>query len=298
MRQYLDLLKDILDNGSKKGDRTGTGTLSVFGRLLRFNLSDGFPLVTTKQVDMDLVIKELLWFISGNTNIRPLVLAGVNIWNRDAFRRYLEQLALDKTLEKYSYAWKLALKHYAQEIKDNEKFAETYGNLGPVYGAGWRNFEGVDQLAWVIDEIKSNPDSRRLLVSAWQPHRIKEMALPPCHVMYQFYVFDGKLSCQVYIRSWDVFLGGPFNIASYALLTMMVAQVTGTTAHELVICAGDAHLYLDHLAQAEEQIFRKPYPLPTMLMEYTIDDIEEFKITDFELRNYVHHPPIKGEMST
>ncbi len=263
MQQYLDLMRHILAHGVVKADRTGTGTRSVFGYQMRFNLADGFPLLTTKKLHVKSIIHELLWFIRGETNVRPLQQAGVHIW---------------------------------------DEWADDEGNLGPVYGAQWRSWRTadgrtVDQLAWVVDEIKRNPDSRRLIVSAWNVGELDKMALPPCHVLFQFYVAEGRLSCQLYQRSVDVFLGLPFNIASYALLTMMVAQVSGLQPGEFIHTSGDAHLYLNHLAQAELQLTRTPRPLPQMLLNPAVRSLFAFRYEDFQLVGYDPHPHIKAEVS-
>jgi thymidylate synthase len=259
MKQYHNLLRTILTSGIEKTDRTGTGTKSIFGYQMRFDLSDGFPLITTKKIHIKSVIHELLWFLSGETNTKYLTDNKVTIWN---------------------------------------EWADAYGNLGPVYGHQWRNWnsEGIDQIKNVIEQIKTNPDSRRLIVSAWNPSQLPEMALPPCHAFFQFYVANGKLSCQMYQRSADVFLGVPFNIASYALLTMMIAQVTGLQAGEFVHTLGDAHLYNNHIEQASLQLTREPKYLPKMLLNPEIKDIFDFKYEDFALLNYYPHPHIKAEV--
>jgi len=273
MKAYLDLIQDILDNGTQKGDRTGTGTKSVFGRQIRFDLSEGFPMVTTKKLHLKSIVHELLWFIKGDTNIKYLNDNGVKIWN----------------------AW-----------------ADENGDLGPVYGAQWRNWngEGIDQLAMVVDQLKNNPDSRRIMISAWNPSVMPDTsktftknvangkaALPPCHAFFQFYVADGKLSCQLYQRSADVFLGVPFNIASYALMVMMLAQVCDLEVGEFVHSFGDVHLYNNHFDQVELQLSREPKKLPVMKMNPTIKHIEDFTFEDFELVGYEHHEHIKGKVS-
>jgi len=263
MKQYLDLLDHVLKDGAKKKDRTGTGTISVFGYQMRFNLEDGFPLMTTKRLHLKSIIHELLWFISGDTNIKYLADNGVKIWN---------------------------------------EWADKEGNLGPVYGYQWRSWptadgRKIDQLSNVIKSIKSFPHSRRHLVSAWNPGEIEKMALPPCHILFQFYVADGKLSCQLYQRSADIFLGVPFNIASYSLLTMMVAQVTGLKPGEFIHTLGDAHIYLNHVEQVNLQLTRKPFPMPEMVIDCSVDDILKFKYDHFILNNYIAHPGIKGEIS-
>ena len=262
MEQYLNLLQHVKENGIKKEDRTGTGTLSVFGYQMRFDLSEGFPLVTTKQCHLKSIIYELLWFLQGNTNIKYLNDHGVTIW---------------------------------------DEWADENGDLGPVYGAQWRSWhtgEGtIDQITDVIEQIKNNPDSRRLIVSAWNVGQINKMALAPCHAFFQFYVADGKLSCQLYQRSADIFLGVPFNIASYALLTMMVAQCCDLEAGDFVHTFGDAHLYSNHLEQAKLQLTREPFPLPTMKINPDRKDIFSFKYEDFELVGYESHPHIKAKVS-
>jgi thymidylate synthase len=263
MQQYLDLMRHVRENGIRKEDRTGTGTLSVFGYQMRFNLQDGFPLVTTKKLHLRSIIHELLWFLKGETNIRYLKENGVSIW---------------------------------------DEWADEDGNLGPVYGSQWRSWpaasgEHIDQVTQVIDQIKNNPDSRRLIVSAWNVGEIENMALPPCHAFFQFYVADGKLSCQLYQRSADIFLGVPFNIASYALLTMMVAQVTGLKPGDFVHTLGDAHLYANHLEQTDEQLSREPLPLPSMKLNPAIDNIFDFTFDDFHLDNYQFHPHIKAPVA-
>ncbi|RMG83216.1 MAG: thymidylate synthase [Bacteroidetes bacterium] len=273
MEQYHNLLKHILTNGVKKSDRTGTGTISTFGYQMRFDLSEGFPLVTTKKVHLKSIIYELLWFLKGDTNIRFLQENGVTIW---------------------------------------DEWADENGDLGPVYGHQWRNWnsEGIDQIKQVIDTIKNNPDSRRMLVSAWNPSVMPDTsksfaqnvaegkaALPPCHAFFQFYVAEGKLSCQLYQRSADVFLGVPFNIASYALLTMMTAQVCGLQPDEFIHTFGDVHIYLNHLEQVKEQLSRTPRPLPQMKLNPDVKDIFEFKYEDFRLENYNPHPPIKAPVA-
>ncbi|WP_336800543.1 thymidylate synthase [Kaistia sp. MMO-174] len=263
MRQYLDLMQHVLDHGVRKEDRTGTGTLSVFGYQMRFNLADGFPLVTTKKAHLRSIIHELLWFVAGDTNIRYLKENGVSIW---------------------------------------DEWADENGDLGPVYGAQWRSWPApdgrtIDQLANVIEMIRNKPDSRRLMVSAWNPAQVDDMALPPCHSLFQFYVAEGRLSCQLYQRSADIFLGVPFNIASYALLTMMVAQVTGLKPGDFVHTLGDAHLYSNHLEQAKLQLSRTPRPLPTMKINPSVKRIEDFRFEDFELVGYDPAPAIKAPIA-
>lgn len=263
MKQYLDLMRHVMENGTQKHDRTGTGTISVFGYQMRFNLQDGFPMVTTKKLHLKSIIHELIWFLSGDTNIRYLKENAVRIW---------------------------------------DEWADADGNLGPVYGYQWRSWptpDGghIDQISQVINQIKNNPDSRRIIVSAWNVADVNKMALPPCHNMFQFYVADGKLSCQLYQRSADIFLGVPFNIASYALLTMMVAQVCDLEYGEFIHTLGDAHLYNNHLEQTKLQLSREPRPLPAMKINPDVKDIFKFKFEDFTLENYDPWPHIKGEVA-
>lgn len=291
MRQYLDFIKYILETGSTKDDRTETGTISRFGYQMRFNLSEGFPLLTTKKIHLKSIIHELLWFINGDTNIRYLVLNDVKIWNDWPYAAY-------KKSKDYQNE---TMEEFIDKIKNSEEFSRQYGDLGPVYGRQWRGFEGkenvVDQLKWVIDEIKQNPNSRRLIVNSWNAALIDKMALPPCHAMFQFYVNENKLSCQLYQRSADAFLGVPFNIASYALLTMMVAKITGLELGEFVHTFGDAHIYLNHLDQINLQLSRTPRPLPKMIIKRDIKDINDFRYEDFELLNYNPYPAIKGKVA-
>lgn len=292
MKQYLDLLQHILDKGSPKGDRTGTGTISTFGYQMRFDLAKGFPLLTTKRVHLKSIIHELLWFISGDTNIKYLVDNGVKIWNEWPYRNF----------QKSSDYNKETLDEFVNKIKTDDVFALKYGNLGPIYGRQWRHFEGpngkhVDQLAEVINNIKNNPNSRRLIINAWNPPLVPEMALPPCHMMFHFYVNNNKLSCQLYQRSADTFLGIPFNIVSYALLTLMVAQITNLEPGEFIHTLGDAHIYNDHFEQVKLQLSRTPRNLPTMTLNSEIKNIEDFKYEDFKLSNYHPHPSIKGKVS-
>lgn len=263
MQQYLDLMRHVRDNGTAKGDRTGTGTYSIFGHQMRFDLNAGFPLVTTKKVFMRLIIHELLWFLSGSTNIKYLTENNVHIW---------------------------------------DEWADENGELGPVYGSQWRSWptpDGttIDQIEQVVTSIKENPDSRRHIVSAWNVAEVNNMALPPCHTLFQFYVADNKLSCQLYQRSADIFLGVPFNIASYALLTMMIAQVTDLELGDFVHTFGDAHLYTNHLEQADEQLKRSPMPLPTLMLNPEVKDIFSFQMDDFKLENYQSHGVIKAPIA-
>ncbi|TCW33662.1 thymidylate synthase [Gulbenkiania mobilis] len=263
MKQYLDLMRHVLEHGTDKADRTGTGTRSVFGHQMRFNLEEGFPLVTTKKVHLKSIIHELLWFLAGDTNIRYLKENGVSIW---------------------------------------DEWADENGDLGPVYGYQWRSWPApdgrhIDQIANVVKMIRTNPDSRRLIVSAWNPALVDEMALPPCHTLFQFYVAQGRLSCQLYQRSADIFLGVPFNIASYALLTMMVAQVCGLKPGDFVHTLGDAHLYSNHMEQARLQLTRTPRPLPVMRINPAVTDLFAFRYEDFTLEGYDPHPPIRAEVA-
>lgn len=287
MKQYINLCNYILNNGVKKDDRTGTGTISVFGYQMRFNLGEGFPLLTTKKVHLKSIIHELLWFISGSTNIKYLVDNDVRIWNDWPYDLYKKSPDFQgETIEEF-----------AAKIKESDEFAKKYGNLGPVYGKQWRDFNGVDQLSNLIEQIKTNPNSRRLIISAWNPAEVDKMALPPCHSFMQFYVAEGKLSCQLYQRSADVFLGVPFNIASYALFTMMIAQVCGLEPGDFVHTLGDAHIYLNHLDQVNKQIKRSLRPLPKMVINPNVKSIFDFKYEDFTLLNYNPHSGIKGKVA-
>lgn len=259
MKQYHDLLQYILDNGKQKSDRTGTGTLSTFGYQMRFDLSEGFPLVTTKKIHLKSVIHELLWFLSGDTNVKYLQENGVKIW---------------------------------------DEWADSEGFLGPVYGKQWRSFEGVDQINWIVENLKNDPHSRRHIVSAWNAKDLPKMALAPCHCLFQFYVGgDNKLSLQLYQRSADAFLGVPFNIASYSLLLTMMAQVVGLEVGEYIHSFGDLHLYSDHIDKAKLQLTREPYPLPILKLNSSITEIDQFKYDDFKIENYQYHPHIKAKVS-
>lgn len=300
MKQYHNLLTHIMENGTDKGDRTGTGTRSVFGYQMRFNLSDGFPLLTTKKVFTKGIIHELLWFVKGDTNIKYLVDNNVKIWNEWPFQSYLKQQGIEEQYPKHSEQWQVKMEEFVENIKTNSAFAKQYGELGPVYGKQWRNFEGIDQLKNVIEDIKNKPDSRRHIVSAWNPKEIPVMAksgLPPCHTLFQFYVADGKLSCQLYQRSADVFLGVPFNIASYALLTHMVAQVCNLQVGDFVHTFGDAHIYSNHFEQVKEQLSRSFYKLPTLQLNANVADIESFTFNDISINNYKYHPAIKAPIA-
>lgn len=287
MKQYLDLVKNVLNEGIKKEDRTGTGTISYFGYQMRFNLEDGFPLLTTKRVHLKSIIHDLLWFIAGDTNIKYLVDHDVRIWNEWPYA------AFQKSAEYQGET----IEEFVEKIKTNDAFAKKYGNLGPVYGKQWRNFNGVDQLEWLINEIRKNPTSRRLIISAWNPSEIEDMALPPCHCFMQFYVNEGKLSCQLYQRSADIFLGVPFNIASYSLFTMMIAQVCNLKPGTFVHTIGDAHIYLNHLEQVNRQLKREPRALPTMRLNPNVKSIYDFTFEDFTLEGYDPHKGIKGKVA-
>ncbi|MDB5161038.1 MAG: Thymidylate synthase [Candidatus Saccharibacteria bacterium] len=304
MRQYLDLLQDIKQNGVKKSDRTGTGTISVFGRQMRFDLSEGFPAMTTKKLFMRGITHELIWFLQGSTNIKYLVDNDVHIWDEWPYRYYLMQQGKEVPPSD-SAEWKAGIKEFTEKIKSDDEFAKKWGELGPVYGYQWRNWPApdgrhIDQIKNVIETIKSNPDSRRMIVSAWNVADIDEMAkagIPPCHLLFQFYVADGKLSCQMYQRSADTFLGVPFNIASYALLTMMIAQVTGLKAGDFVHTFGDTHLYVNHLEQVDLQLSREPKPLPKLKLNPDIKNISDFKYEDIELVGYESHPAISAPIA-
>lgn len=289
METYLKLCRDVLTLGEAKQDRTGTGTISYFGYHMRFPLSQGFPLLTTKKVYFHAILGELLWFISGETNIRPLVQQNIRIWNEWPYVNYTKS-------SEYKGE---DMATFVQKIAEDASFAEKYGNLGPVYGAQWRNFNGVDQLKEVEEAIKTNPHSRRLLISAWNPPAIKDMLLPPCHLLMQFYVSadESTLSLQLYQRSADIFLGVPFNIASYALLLIMMAHATGKKPGDFVMTLGDAHIYTNHVNQINEQLTRKPLPLPSVQIKRPVKSITEIRYEDIELLNYQSHPAIKGVVS-
>lgn len=293
-QQYLNLLKDILKNGKLKDDRTKTGTKSVFGRQLRYDLSEGFPLLTTKKVFLKGIIYELLWFLKGASNIRYLVQNGVHIWDEWPYKFYKNNTK-DKNI--------LTKEEYLEKVKSDKKFAEKWADLGPIYGVQWRHWKKqdkgeVDQVKYLIEQIKKDPTSRRLIITAWNPAEtdniVSRGGLPPCHTLFQFYVNDGKLSCQLYQRSADVFLGVPFNIASYALLIMMIAQVTNLKPGEFVHTFGDVHIYSNHIKQVKEQLRRRPKKLPKMKLNKDIKDIFKFKFEDFELLDYDPYPPIKA----
>ena len=300
MQQYLDLVRHIRDYGIKKEDSTGTGTVSIFGHQMRFNLAEGFPLVTSKKVHLKSILHELLWFIRGDTNIRYLIENGVAIWNDWPYQNWLRETGQDINLVMYSAEWRAVMCEFTQQIMADQDFADKYGDLGPVYGKQWRNFGGVDQLAQLISDLKSNPDSRRLIVSAWNPQDIPVMVksgLPPCHSLFQFYVVEDRLSCQLYQRSADVFLGVPFNIASYAALTMMIAQVAGLKLGDFVHTFGDAHLYSNHMDQVDEQLSRTTFDLPTLQINPRVTSLFDFVYEDFELQNYQSHGPISAPVA-
>ena len=300
MQQYLELVKHIRDHGIKKEDRTGTGTVSIFGHQMRFNLAEGFPLVTSKKVHLKSILHELLWFIRGDTNIRYLIENGVGIWNDWPYQNWLRETGQDKHLVKYSSEWRAVMAEFTQQIIADQDFADKYGDLGPVYGKQWRNFGGVDQLSQLMSDLQSNPDSRRLIVSAWNPQDIPVMiksGLPPCHSLFQFYVVEERLSCQLYQRSADVFLGVPFNIASYAALTMMIAQVAGLKLGDFVHTFGDAHLYSNHMNQVDEMLSRSTFDLPTLQINPRVQSLFDFVYDDFELQNYQSHGPISAPVA-
>lgn len=291
MKQYLDMCCYILEHGEDRPDRTGTGTRSVFGYQTRYDLREGFPLLTTKKMYLRPIAEELLWFIKGDTNIKYLVDRNVKIWNEWPYEDF-------KKSEDFNGE---TLEEFVEKIKNDDEFAKKHGNLGPVYGAQWRNFnnEGTDQLMKLIDSLKNNPFSRRHIISAWNPSQVDEMALPPCHTLMQFYVSSDKkyLSCQLYQRSADTFLGVPFNIASYALLTCMLAQVCGYEPKEFIHTIGDAHIYKDHFDVVKTQIEREPLPLPHLVLNKDIDNLFDFKIEDIKLEGYQSHGPLKGKVS-
>ncbi|MCP8616088.1 thymidylate synthase [Salirhabdus salicampi] len=313
MEQYLQLCRDILQNGSEKMDRTGTGTKGVFGRQMRFNLQEGFPLVTTKRVPFRLIVSELIWFLRGDSNIRFLLQHNNNIWNEWAFKKWVESEDYNgpdmtnfglraQQDEEFRELYEEQMRIFKQRVLEDDEFATVYGELGDVYGKQWRAWktsagETIDQLKDVIHTIKTNPHSRRLIVSAWNPEDIPSMALPPCHTMFQFYVADGKLSCQLYQRSGDVFLGVPFNIASYALLTHLVAYECGLEVGEFVHTFGDVHIYSNHMEQVHEQLTRSPKPLPSIRIHSHIDSIFQISVEDIILEGYDPHPAIKAPVA-
>lgn len=304
MKQYHDLLRHILDTGNDKGDRTGTGTRSVFGYQMRFDLSEGFPMMTTKKLPFAMIANELLWFLSGSTNIKPLLQDKVHIWDEWPFKSYLMQNNLPIP-EVNSEEWKAKMKEFTDKVLADDEFAQQYGELGPVYGYQWRNWptpngEHIDQITDVLEQIKNNPNSRRMIVSAWNVADIPSMTksgLPPCHCLFQFYVANGKLSCLLYQRSCDTFLGVPFNIASYSLLTHMFAQVAGLEPGEFIWTGGDVHLYSNHFEQAKEQLSRTPKKLPKLWLNPEVKDIFAFTIDDMRLEDYEADPTIKAPIA-
>ncbi|NIK76636.1 thymidylate synthase [Paenibacillus castaneae] len=312
-QSYLQLLKYVLENGTKKEDRTGTGTISTFGYQMRFNLNEGFPLLTTKRVPFRLIASELIWFIQGDTNIRFLLEHNNNIWNEWAFKRWVESASYtgpdmtnfglrSQTDEAFQAVYDEQMELFKQRILSGDEFAAEYGELGDVYGKQWRQWkttqgDTIDQLKDVIETIKCNPDSRRLIVSAWNPEDVPNMALPPCHTMFQFYVTNGKLSCQLYQRSADIFLGIPFNIASYALLTHMVAHECGLEVGEFIHTLGDAHIYTNHLDQINIQLSREPKALPQLKLNADKKSIFDFEVADLAIEQYAPHPGIKAPVA-
>jgi thymidylate synthase len=310
---YLNLCQYVLENGAVKDDRTGTGTKSIFGYQMRFDLSEGFPLLTTKRVPFRLVASELLWFIKGDTNIKYLLEHNNNIWNEWAFKKWVESSEYDgpdmtnfglRSLEdeEFNKVYQQQMERFKERILTDEEFAKTYGELGNVYGKQWREWkastgETIDQLKDVIETIKVNPSSRRLIVSAWNPEDVPSMALPPCHTMFQFYVSEGKLSCQLYQRSGDIFLGIPFNIASYSLLTHLVAKECGLQVGEFIHTLGDAHIYLNHIEQVETQLTREPRELPKLIIREDLKSVFECELNDLTLENYHPHPAIKAPVA-
>ncbi|ETP70006.1 thymidylate synthase [Planococcus glaciei] len=313
MKQYLDLCQHILHNGAKKEDRTGTGTLSVFGHQMRFDLNEGFPLMTTKKTAFRLIVSELLWFIKGDTNVKTLLEENNHIWDEWAFAQWVESDEYEgpdmadfgrrsQKDPEFAVRYKEQMALFQEKILAEDGFAEKYGDLGPVYGKQWRSWaktDGgtIDQLKNVIESIKKNPDSRRHLVTAWNPEFIDDMALPPCHIMFQFYVADGKLSCQLYQRSADVFLGVPFNIASYALLTHLIARECGLEVGDFVHTTGDTHLYSNHIEQVTEQLSREPRKLPTVKINEDVASIFDLELADITIEGYDPHPRIKAPVA-
>lgn len=312
-QQYIDLLKHVLEHGTRKDDRTGTGTVSVFGYQMRFDLNEGFPLLTTKRVPFRLISSELLWFIKGDTNIRYLLRHNNNIWNEWAFKRWVESPQYEgpdmtnfglRSQEdpEFNLLYEEQMESFKRRILEDDAFAAQFGELGDVYGKQWRNWktsqgDTIDQLQGVIDAIKRNPDSRRLIVTAWSPEDVPSMALPPCHTLFQFYVANGKLSCQLYQRSGDIFLGIPFNIASYSLLTHMIAHECGLDVGEFVHTLGDAHIYVNHLDQIHTQLSREPRELPKLRLNGSIKSVFDFDVPDIEMEGYNPHPAIKAPVA-
>lgn len=298
--EYHKLLQFLLDKGDSKEDRTGVGTISHFGYQMRFDLSKGFPLLTTKKVFHRSIFHELIWFLQGSTNIKYLVDNNVNIWNEWPFQFYLKAHNLEEEFPKYSDKWHEKLKEYVNNIKEDAEFAKKWGELGPVYGKQWRDFNGVDQISRILKEIKETPHSRRIIVNAWNAAEIEEMqksGLPPCHTMFQFYVKDNKLSCQLYQRSADVFLGVPFNIASYAALTCMIAHVCDLEVGDFVHTFGDVHIYNNHIEQVKEQLSRDSFKPCTLNINTTTKNLFDIKFEDLEIKEYESHPPIKAPIA-
>ena len=313
MKQYLDLCKHVLNNGIVKDDRTGTGTISTFGYQMRFDLQKGFPLLTTKRIPFRLIASELLWFIKGDTNIRYLLQHNNHIWDEWAFKKWVESEGYNgpdmtnfglRALEDEEFAkqYEEQMKFFTTEVLNNDAFAKKYGELGNVYGKQWREWETrtgetIDQLKDVIETIKTNPDSRRLIVSAWNPEDVPSMALPPCHTLFQFYVLDGKLSCQLYQRSADIFLGVPFNIASYALLTHLIAHECGLEVGDFIHTLGDAHIYSNHVEQIHTQLSREERSLPTLKINADKQSVFDFEMEDITIEGYEPHPAIKAPVA-
>jgi len=299
MKAYHELLQTILDHGNDRSDRTGTGTRSCFGLHFRHNLAEGFPLLTTKQMNFKSIVVELLWFLRGDTNIKYLLENGVHIWTADAYRMY------NNAPHQSGDAYANSIPHFEELILTNPEFCQRYGDLGPVYGKQWREWEVagsappvfIDQIKNVIESIKKNPEGRRHIVAAWNPSEVDSMALPPCHCLFQFYVHDNRLSCHMYQRSADVFLGVPFNIASYALLTHIIAHQCGLGVGELIISFGDVHIYNNHMDQVREQLTREPRPLPQLLIEGRFQQVDQYEVRDFQIWGYDPHPAIRGELS-
>ncbi len=287
MKQYLELLNNVLNNSEKKDDRTNTGTISLFGSQTRYDLKEYFPIITTKKVNFRAVVGELIWFIRGDTNIKYLVDNNINIWNEWPYENY-------KKSSEYNNE---TLQEFIEKVKNDSEFAKKWGELGPVYGKQWRNFNGIDQLKKIIEEIKINPNSRRLIVSSWNPNDVEKMLLPPCHCFYQFYVSNNKLSCQLYQRSADLFLGVPFNISSYSLLTILIAKECGLDVGEFIHTIGDNHIYLNHLEQVKIQLSRKPKKLPKLIIKRNVKSIFDYEIDDFDLENYEFDPFIKAPVA-
>ncbi len=313
MEQYLNLCRHVLREGVEKNDRTGTGTTSVFGYQMRFPLSDGFPLLTTKRTAFRLIVSELLWFLKGDTNVKTLIEARNPIWDEWAFEQWVESEEYEgpdmtnfglraQQDESFAKQYDEQMEKFKNQVMEDEAFACRYGDLGPVYGRQWRSWQGangvvVDQIRNVIDSLKNNPDSRRHLVTAWNPAEVDDMALPPCHILFQFYVADGKLSCQLYQRSADIFLGVPFNIASYALLTHLIAREVGLEVGDFVHTLGDAHIYSNHFDQVNEQLSRTPRALPSIRIHGEGKSIFELELEDIELIGYDPHPKIKAPVA-